>query len=144
MLFENVVKESSVSATTISVFLTESLKALKRDGVRTENVSDKKIREIFQLVGSGELAKEAILDVFSRLSENEEKSVPDTIEALGLKMLAREELERLIDRVVIENKQSVEKLGKNAYGMLVGLVMKEVRGKADPKLVGELLKERLN
>jgi glutamyl-tRNA(Gln) amidotransferase subunit E len=142
-LFEVIVKESGVSATTISVFLTESLKALKRDGVQTEKVPDKQIREIFQLVGSGELAKEAIPDVFSWLSENEEKSVADTIEALGLKMLTQEELERLIDRVISENKQSVDRLGKNAFGMLMGIVMKEVRGKADPELVSTLLKDRL-
>jgi Asp-tRNA(Asn)/Glu-tRNA(Gln) amidotransferase B subunit len=37
----------------------------------------------------------------------------------------------------------VDKLGKNAFGMLMGLVMKEVRGKADPELVSKLLKERL-
>jgi glutamyl-tRNA(Gln) amidotransferase subunit E len=143
VLFESIVKESGVSATTISVFLTESLKALKRDGVRTENVPDEQIREIFQLVGSGELAKEAIADVFSRLSEHEEKSVADTIEALGLKMLTREELERLIDRVIVANRQSVDRLGKNTFGMLMGIVMKEVRGKADPELVGKLLRERL-
>jgi glutamyl-tRNA(Gln) amidotransferase subunit E len=142
-LFEVIVKESGVSATTISVFLTESLKALKRDGVQTEKVPDEQIKEIFQLVGSGELAKEAIPDVFSWLSENEEKSVADAIEALGLKMLAQEELERLIDCVISENKQSVDRLGKNAFGMLMGIVMKEVRGKADPELVSKLLRERL-
>jgi glutamyl-tRNA(Gln) amidotransferase subunit E len=142
-LFEVIAKESGVSATTISVFLTESLKALKRDGVQTEKVADEQIKEIFQLVGSGELAKEAIPDVFSWLSENEEKSVPDAIEALGLKMLTQEELERLIDRLISENKQSVDRLGKKAFGMLMGIVMKEVRGKADPELVGKLLRERL-
>jgi len=142
-LFEVIVKESGVSATTTSVFLTESLKALKRDGVQTEKVPNEQIREIFQLVGSGELAKEAIPDVFSWLSENEEKSVADTIEALGLKMLAEEELERLIDRVISENRQSVDRLGKNGFGMLMGIVMKEIRGKADPELVSKLLRERL-
>jgi glutamyl-tRNA(Gln) amidotransferase subunit E len=142
-LFEVIVKESGVSATTISVFLTESLKALKRDGVQTEKVPDEQIREIFQLVGSGELAKEAIPNVFGWLSENEEKSVPDTIEALGLKILTQEELKRLIDRVISENKQSVDKLGEKAFGMLMGIVMKEVRGKADPGLVSKLLRERL-
>jgi len=142
-LFEVIVKESGVSATTISVFLTESLKALKRDGVQTEKVPDEQIREIFQLVGSGELAKEAIPNVFGWLSENEEKSVPDTIEALGLKILTQEELKRLIDRVISENKQSVDKLGEKAFGMLMGIVMKEVRGKADPGLVSALLRERL-
>jgi glutamyl-tRNA(Gln) amidotransferase subunit E len=143
-LFEVIAKENGVSATTISVFLTESLKALKRDGVQTEKVADEQIKEIFQLVGSGELAKEAIPDVFSWLSENEEKSVPDAIEALGLKMLTQEELERLIDRLISENKPSVDRLGKKAFGMLMGIVMKEVRGKADPELVSKLLKERLN
>ena len=142
-LFEVIVKESGVSATTTSVFLTESLKALKRDGVQTEKVPNEQIREIFQLVGSGELAKEAIPDVFSWLSENEEKSVADTIEALGLKMLAEEELERLIDRVISENRQSVDRLGKNGFGMLMVIVMKEIRGKADPELVSKLLRERL-
>jgi Asp-tRNA(Asn)/Glu-tRNA(Gln) amidotransferase B subunit len=34
-------------------------------------------------------------------------------------------------------------LGKNAYGMLMGAVMKEVRGKANPELVAKLLRERL-
>jgi glutamyl-tRNA(Gln) amidotransferase subunit E len=142
-LFEVIAKESGVSATTISVFLTESLKALKRDGVKTENVPDKQIKEIFQLVGRGELAKEAIPNVFSWLSENEAKTVPDTIEALGLKMLTHEELEQLVDRVIAENRQSVDQLGQKAFGMLMGVVMKEVRGKADPSVVGALLKERL-
>jgi len=58
-------------------------------------------------------------------------------------MLAQEELERLIDCVISENKQSVDRLGKNAFGMLMGIVMKEVRGKADPELVSKLLRERL-
>jgi Asp-tRNA(Asn)/Glu-tRNA(Gln) amidotransferase B subunit len=34
-------------------------------------------------------------------------------------------------------------LEKNAFGMLMGIVMKEVRGKADPELVGKLLRKRL-
>ncbi|HUT16977.1 MAG TPA: hypothetical protein VMW84_01615, partial [Acidobacteriota bacterium] len=33
--------------------------------------------------------------------------------------------------------------GKNAFGKLMGIVMKEVRGKADPELVSKLLRERL-
>jgi aspartyl-tRNA(Asn)/glutamyl-tRNA(Gln) amidotransferase subunit B len=81
--------------------------------------------------------------VFSWLSENEEKSVADTIEALGLKMLTQEELERFVDQVISERRQSVDRLGNNVFGMLMGIVMKEVRGKADPELVSKLLREKL-
>ncbi len=101
------------------------------------------VRRIFKRVGSGELAKEAAADIFSWLSENEGKSLSDAVDSLGLKMFSNAELEALIDRVIASNKQSVEKLGKNAYGMLMGAVMKEVRGKANPDLVSELLKKKL-
>jgi glutamyl-tRNA(Gln) amidotransferase subunit E len=139
-LFESIVKESGVSATTVAVFLTETLKALKRDGVQVEQVSEKQIRAVFRLIGSGELAKEAVADVVTWLSQHERKSVEKAIEELGLKMVSEAELTILIDRAVEANKQAVEKLGKNAFGMLMGSVMKEVRGKADPELVAKLLK----
>jgi Asp-tRNA(Asn)/Glu-tRNA(Gln) amidotransferase B subunit len=82
-------------------------------------------------------------DVFSWLSKNEDKSVQDAVDALGLKMFTQAELAPIVDRVIAANKQSVDRLGKNAFGMLMGAVMKEVRGKANPELVGKLLKERL-
>jgi glutamyl-tRNA(Gln) amidotransferase subunit E len=143
VLFEAIVKESGVAATTVAAFLTETLKALKRDGVQVEKVTENQMKEIFRNIGSGELAKEAVADVFSWLSKHEGKSLRDAVDSLGLKMFSKAELEVLIDRVIAANRQSVEKLGKNAFGMLMGAVMKEVRGKADPELVSKLLRERL-
>jgi Asp-tRNA(Asn)/Glu-tRNA(Gln) amidotransferase B subunit len=58
-------------------------------------------------------------------------------------MLSNSEIEKLIERIIAENKQSVEKLGGNSFGLLMGLVMKEARGKADPAIVSKLLRERL-
>ncbi len=142
-LFDAVVKESGVPVTTVAVFLTESLKALKRDGIQVENVSDEQIKEIFTSVGSGEVTKEAVSDVFTWLSKNAGKTVPEAVEALGLKMLSREELEKIVDRVIAANKQQVEKLGKGAFGLLMGLVMKEARGKATPENVSQLIKQKL-
>jgi glutamyl-tRNA(Gln) amidotransferase subunit E len=143
VLFEVIVKESGISATTVAAFLTETLKALKRDGVQMEKVSESQMREIFRCVGSGELAKEAVADVFGWLSKHEGKSLRDAVDSLALKMFSKAELETLVDRAIAANRQAVEKLGKNAFGMLMGVVMKEVRGKADPELVSKLLKERL-
>jgi glutamyl-tRNA(Gln) amidotransferase subunit E len=143
VLFEAIVKESGVTATMVAVFLTETLKALKRDGVQVEKVTENQIMEIFRSVGSAEIAKEAVADVFVWLSENEGKNLQDAVGALGLKMFSKAELETLVDQVISANRQSVDRLGKNAFGMLMGIVMKEVRGKADPELVGKLLRERL-
>ena len=142
-LFELIVKESGVAATTVAAFLTETVKALKRDGVAVEKVSDDQLRGIFQGVGSGLLAKEAVADVFSWLSRHEDKSLKDALDGLGLRMLSNVEIENLVERIIAENKQMVEKMGSKAFGLIMGLVMKEARGKADPAIVNKLLKERL-
>ena len=142
-LFEVIVKESGVTATTVAVFLTETLKSLRRDGIVVENVTDGQVMEIFRGVGSGELVKEAVADVFVWFSKNEGKSLKDAVEALGLKMFSKAELAKLIDRVVAENNQSVDQMGQKAFGTLMAIVMKEVRGKADPSIVSALLRERL-
>jgi aspartyl-tRNA(Asn)/glutamyl-tRNA(Gln) amidotransferase subunit B len=101
------------------------------------------LREVFRLVGAGELAKEAVAEVFTWLSKHEGKSLQDAVAGLGLKMFSEAELVVIVDRAVAANGQAVDKLGKNAFGLLMGVVMKEVRGKAEPELVSRLLKERL-
>ena len=106
-------------------------------------VTDGQLREIFRGIGSGLLAKEAVPDVFTWLSTHENGTLKDALESLGLKMLSNLEIERLIERVIAENAKSVEKLGGSSFGLLMGLVMKEARGKADPATVSKLLRERL-
>ncbi len=142
-LFETIVQESKVSATTVAVFLTESLKALKRDGVPIDKISEEQIREVFRAVGSGDITKEAIPGILGWLALHDGKSMRDAMAALGLKMFSREDLEKVVDRVLATNQQSVSKLGKNAFGLVMGSVMKEVRGKANPELVSELIKNKL-
>jgi glutamyl-tRNA(Gln) amidotransferase subunit E len=142
-LFEVTVKESGVAASTVSAFLTETLKALKREGIEVDSVDDNIIKAIFKAVGTGQLAKESIGDVFSWLSKNQGKTVEDATAALGLKMLTEADLKPIIDKVIANNKATVDKLGKGAFGMLMGAAMKEVRGKANPELVSKLLKEQL-
>ena len=142
-LFEAIVKESQVSPTTVAVFLTETLKALKRDGIQVEKVSENKIREIFASIGSGELTKEAIPEIVSWLSEHEDKSVKEAISGLGIEVLSKEKLEKIVDEVIRANKKLIEERGVNAFGALMGIIMKDVRGKANASSVSELIRKKL-
>jgi glutamyl-tRNA(Gln) amidotransferase subunit E len=142
-LFEEIVKDTGIAASTVAAFLTETLKALKRDGVAVENVNETQIKALFTAVSSGILTKEALTDVFSWLSNNENKTVQDAIMALGLKMFTEADLEHVVNRIIAANKPFIEKNGKGAFGMLMGLVMKEVRGKANPELVNKILNQKL-
>jgi len=56
------------------------------------------------------------------------------------------ELEGIIDKVILENKDKVEqyKSGKDKlFGFFVGQVMKVSGGKANPQLVNDILKNKL-
>jgi aspartyl-tRNA(Asn)/glutamyl-tRNA(Gln) amidotransferase subunit B len=56
------------------------------------------------------------------------------------------ELEPLVERILAENPKQVETYRSGKQGLLgffVGQVMKETQGKADPKVVNELLREKL-
>jgi len=142
-LFEAIVKESKVSPTTVAVFLTETSKALKRNGIQVDRVSEKRIREIFMSMKSGELTKEAIPDIVSWLSKHENRSVKEAISSVGLEVLSKEELEKIVDKAIRANKKLIEERGMNAFGVLMGVIMKEVRGRANAGSVSELIRKKL-
>jgi aspartyl-tRNA(Asn)/glutamyl-tRNA(Gln) amidotransferase subunit B len=57
------------------------------------------------------------------------------------------ELEPLVDRILAQNPKQVETYRSGKEGLLgffVGQVMKETQGKADPKVVNELLRQKLS
>ena len=142
-LFETITKESNISPTTVAAFLTETLTALKREGTQIDKVSDSQIRQIFKHVSSGELTKEAIPNIVDWLAKNEDKNLQDAINSLGLKMLSKEEMENTVDKIIANNRRLVEERGVHAFGPLMVMVMRELRGKADAALVGELVRKKL-
>jgi glutamyl-tRNA(Gln) amidotransferase subunit E len=142
-LFEEAVRESGILPTLVAVVLTETLKALKRDGVEVERVSDGDFLELFRLVGRGEIAKEAIADIISWIAKNERAKVSDAINALGLGMLPQTELEKIVDTLIKENKRLLTERGEKAFGTLMGIVMKKVRGRAKADSVTKLVKQKL-
>jgi len=142
-LFEAVAKETGVSSTVIAVTLTETLKALRREGINIEAVTDGQFRELFSLIGSGKTTKEAIPEVTTWLSKHEGATVKEAIKSLGLAMISQKELEELIDDLIKRNKILIEERGKGAFGPLIGMVMKKVRGRVKAEMVSEILKKRL-
>ncbi len=142
-LFEEAIENSEVSPTLVAVVLTETLKALKRDGIEVKNVSDAQFLELFQLVGSGKVAKEAVSDVITWIAKHERSKVVEAIDALGLDMFSQRELEEIVDKLVEENKSVLTESGEKAFGVIMALVMKKVRGKAKAELVSEVIRRKI-
>jgi len=143
-LFETIVRESNVSPTMVAVFMTETMKALKRDGVDADKVSEEQIREIFRCINNGSLMKESISDITVWLSKNEGKGVKEAINGLGLKAVSGDELEIAIERAIADNKKLIQQRGEASLGILMGIIMKELRGKIDAAQASTVLKEKLS
>ncbi|MCF6097117.1 Asp-tRNA(Asn)/Glu-tRNA(Gln) amidotransferase subunit GatB [Thermovorax subterraneus] len=92
---------------------------------------------------SGKIAKEVFREMFDTGRDPEV-----IVKEKGLIQISDEaELEKIARKVIEENPKSVEdyKKGKEkALGFLVGQIMKETRGKANPQLVNKILKELLS
>ncbi|MEM0253084.1 MAG: Glu-tRNA(Gln) amidotransferase subunit GatE [Candidatus Bathyarchaeia archaeon] len=143
-IFESIIKETKVSSTFVAAFLTETMKSLKREGIPVEKIADDQLLELFRLVDKGEVAKEALPEIVTWLAKNEGKNVYEALGSLGLRMLSREEVEKIIEDIIIKNRKVIDEGKDKAFGFLMGVIMKELRGKADAKLVSNILKSKLN
>jgi len=143
-LFESLAGETKVSPTVIVVAFTETLKALRREGINVKAVTDGQFREMFRLIGSGKTAKESIPEILTWLASHEEDTVKDALKSLGLGMISRKEVEELVGDVMEKNSEFIEARGKGAFGPLMGIIMKKARGRVKAKLVKEILKSKLD
>ena len=133
-IFEEIVTSSKITAPTyVATILTESLKSLEREKVPVANLSEKQLKAAFDLVEKGKTAKESVPEILKWLAQHPEADPQSAVQDLKLGMLSRTELEEIIRKLVSENRPA-------SMGKLTNLVMGEVRGRADPKLVIELLK----
>lgn len=109
-------------------------------------VTAENLAELVKLIDSGKISSSAAKQVFKKMYET--GGEPDTIvEELGLAQVSDEgAIEAAVDKVLSENTKAVEdyKSGnERAFGSLVGNVMKAMQGKANPGVVNELLKKKL-
>lgn len=143
--FEEIAASSkNVAPSFIATFLTESLRSLSREGVPTENVSDEDLKEVFNLVASGSTAKESIAQIVKWLASRPGARPGHALDELNLRMMARPVLEKAIATIVASNLSYIIESGDKAMGKMMNLVMGEVRGKADPRLVNEILRSELD
>ena len=92
---------------------------------------------------SGKIAK----DVFEEMLKTKE-SPKVIVEKKGLMQVSDESvIEKVIDEILSKNQGQVEqyKSGKQqVFGFFVGQTMKMMKGKANPKIVNELLQKNLS
>ncbi|EKQ55257.1 MAG: glutamyl-tRNA(Gln) amidotransferase, subunit E [Methanobacterium sp. Maddingley MBC34] len=139
--FEEIVAECGVEPTTVASLLAYTLKELRREGLDVENLSDS-LKGTFQLLKQGKISKDAVSDVLvGVLKEN--WTPEEAAGNLNLLMLSEENVRDIIVEIVSSNEKLITERKMGAMGSLMGMAMKELKGKADGKLVNKFLKEEI-
>ena len=134
---------ASLSPTLIASLIVVTMKGLRSKGVNVDSISEDKIEGLVRLLAEGRVAKEAAEAILAKMAEDPRLGPEEAAKALGLTRLGEEEVRRVIDEVVKENLELVRQKGEASFGPLMGRAMERLRGKADGKLVAELLRSRI-
>ncbi|MDD6208609.1 MAG: Asp-tRNA(Asn)/Glu-tRNA(Gln) amidotransferase subunit GatB [Clostridiales bacterium] len=128
--------------------MVETMRLLKEHDMEPEDLSfsPENLAKLISLTDSKAINSNVAKEVFEKIFE-EDIDPERYVEEHGLKAVNDEgELRSVVERVIAANPKSVEDYhnGKTkAIGFLVGQTMKEMKGKANPGMINDLLKELL-
>ena len=110
-------------------------------------VNSDKLGDLIDEIENGIISNRAAKEVFEEMCESS-KSVKEIIDDKGLVQISdTTEIEKFIDQVLIENPDNVQKYkeGKTKLlGFFIGEVMKATKGKANPGLLNQIVKKKLD
>jgi len=141
-IFETLLEKGASKKKVLITTLTQTLTAISREGVNVHNITEAHILEIFEALASSKFAKEAIPNILIELGKNPERSVAEISKKFG-GGLSQGDLENLVIKILNESQDLINERGMNAFSPLMGLVMKEARGKIDGKVVSDTLRNLL-
>src|SRR3989339_267649 len=103
--------------------------------------------KLIQKIDDETLSNLAAKDVLTHMIDSG-KSVDEIVKEKGLSQVSNDsELEKIVEEVIADNEKVANEIkeGKeSAVGFLVGQAMKRTQGKANPKKVGKIIKNKLS
>ena len=133
----------------ISNWLTgDVMKYLNRDSLSIEEskLTPKMLTDLIRLITLGKINGKQGKEVLEKMMDTG-KEADVLVSELGMTQISDEsEIRKIINNILLENKNLIEdyKNGKNVFGYIVGLIMKNTGGKANPVVTSKVLKEELD
>ena len=88
------------------------------------------IIESFELLASDKIPKESLEIIFENIMSGKSENVSIAMQSTDVSSMDENELNIILDEIIQKNMELVKKLGDNAITTLMGIAMKQVRGKA--------------
>ena len=103
------------------------------------------MRALIKLIDTDQISSKGSKEIFDHIWQSGGDPI-ELVDTLGLRQVQDTKLiEQIVDAVIKKNPSQVEKVKSNAklIGWFVGQVMRETQGKADPKIINQIINKKL-
>ena len=143
-LFEKICQNEKNSPNFVASILCSSITNMGRQGLDVTLLKPEHIIEAFGLLAADKIPKESLEIIFENIMSGKSENVSMAMQSADVSSMDRDELNGILDQVIQNNMELVKKLGDKAITTLMGIAMKEVRGKASGKIVNDLLHKKIS
>jgi len=143
-MFEKICENKKNSPNFVASILCSSITNLERKGLDAMLLKPEHIIESFELLASGKIPKESLEIIFESIMSGKSENVSIAMQSTDVSSMDKAELNGILDKIIQNNMDLVKERGKHAVVTLMGIAMKEVRGKASGKMVNDLLRKKVS
>jgi len=143
-LFEKICENKKNSPNFVASILCSSITNLERKGFDCTLLKPEHIIESFELLASGKIPKESLEIIFENIMSGKSENVAIAMQSTDVSSMNEDELNGILDEIIQNNTELVKKLGENAVTTLMGIAMKQVRGKVSGQTVNVLLRKKIS
>jgi len=138
-LFEKLSEKSKVNPTFIASVLCSSITNLERSGLNPKLLKNEEIVKTFEYLESGKISKESVEIIFENIMSGKSKIVEEAMKNTSIQSLDENKLEGIIKNIINENIGIIHSQKERSIGPLMGIAMKDLRGKASGEVINNLL-----
>jgi len=141
--FERLVKRFPEQKNVIIRTFLNTFPELEAEGINVEKITESILIDVFSALSKDRYSKEAVPKILKCLAQNSNETLENAIKACGLGATDTAKIEETARKIVSERIEFVKQRGLDSLGPLMGVVMRELRGKADGKLINKILKQEI-
>jgi len=142
-LFEKICENKKNSPNFVASILCSTITNLQRKGFDAVLLKPEHVIESFELLASDKIPKESLEIIFESIMSGKSENVSIAMQITDVSSMHEDELNEILDKIIQNNIDLVKERGENALVTLMGIAMKEVRGKASGKVVNDLLRKKI-
>ncbi len=140
-LFENLCDNKKISPKFVASSLCSTITKLQREGLDVTNLNSNEIVNTFNLLSEDKITNESIEIIFRDLMSQKLKTVYEYIH--NVSKIDEKQINVILDKLIIDNKNIIYEDKNRSINKLMGMAMKEFRGKVDGKKINSLLQKKI-